>query len=96
MTQYLMFTLVSSDAMASPEAAARLDRSVPTKVAAHCPSVRWLASYELLGPWDYVDLFDAPDYATARRVAQLVRSLGHETAEVWPAVARSRRESMMR
>lgn len=33
----------------------------------NCPEVRWQASYVLLGPADYLDIFTAPDNATATK-----------------------------
>ena len=39
----------------------------------------------MLGPCDYLDVFEAPDADTATKVALLVRSLGHATTETWLA-----------
>jgi len=37
------------------------------------------------GPYDYVDIFEAPNGEIATKVALLVRSLGHATTETWVA-----------
>jgi uncharacterized protein with GYD domain len=39
----------------------------------------------VLGPYDYLDIFEAPDNEAAAKVAVVVRSFGHATTETWPA-----------
>jgi uncharacterized protein with GYD domain len=80
-----MLTRLSPDAVTEPAAIAELGRQVSEKLAVACPETRWIASYAVLGPCDYVDLFEAPDNEAAARVAVVVRSCGHATTEVWPA-----------
>lgn len=62
-----------------------LERQVMRKIETECPSVSWGASYALLGPADYLDIFQAPDCDTAMKVALIVRSFGYATTETWPA-----------
>jgi uncharacterized protein with GYD domain len=61
-------------------------RIVQKKIKECCPMVIWLGNYAILGPWDYVDIFQAPDMKTAMKVAALVRSYGGAHTEVWPAL----------
>jgi len=39
----------------------------------------------VLGNADYVDIFTAPKNATATKVAEIIRTFGHATTEIWPA-----------
>ena len=57
------------------------------KVKTTCPDVRWVAHYALLGPYDFMDIYEAPDGETAFRVSLLSRENGALSAESWPAVA---------
>jgi uncharacterized protein with GYD domain len=83
---YILLTRPSPDALHQPKSFETLERHVADRVREHCPDVRWLANYALLGPWDYLDIVEAPDTEAAMRLAVLVRSHGHATTELWPAV----------
>jgi uncharacterized protein with GYD domain len=56
--------------------------------------VKWLANYAVLGPCDYLDIFEAPDNDAATKVALLVRSFGHATTETWVLTPWDRYEGM--
>jgi uncharacterized protein with GYD domain len=51
-----------------------------------CPDVTWHAHYALLGPYDFMDIYEAPDVETAHRVSLISRAEGALTAESWPAL----------
>lgn len=52
-----------------------------------CPEVKWIAHYALLGRYDFMDIYEAPDDATAHKVSLISRYEGAATAESWPALA---------
>lgn len=85
MPTYAMLTRLSPEALTRPEVVEELNRHVAERIGKECPSVRWVANYAVLGPCDYLDVFEAPDEETATKVALLVRSLGHATTETWIA-----------
>ena len=68
-----------------PSTIDELGQKVIDKLNAECPEANWIASYAVLGPYDYLDLFEAPDNETATKVAVIVRTFGHATREIWPA-----------
>jgi uncharacterized protein with GYD domain len=80
-----MLTKVSPTALTTPQAVETLYREFEERLHRECPTVKWISNYAVLGPHDYLDIFEAPDPETATRVALLVRSLGHATTETWVA-----------
>ena len=58
--------------------------------------VEWLANYAILGPYDYLDIFRAPDVETAMKVATIVRTFGHAHTEVWAATEWKQFKEMVR
>jgi len=85
MPTYVMLTRLSPEALSRPESVEELNRAVEDRIKRECPQVKWLANYAVLGPCDYLDVFEAPDVDTATRVSLLVRSFGHATTETWLA-----------
>jgi uncharacterized protein with GYD domain len=85
MATYVMLTRLSPEALTRPGSVADLNKQVEDRIRQECPGVKWIANYAVLGPCDYLDIFDAPDADAATRVALLVRSFGHATTETWLA-----------
>ena len=96
MPAFVMLTRVSPEALRSPKGVEVLERVAMTAVRAECAGVEWLASYAVLGPYDYLDIFRAPDIETATKVATLVRIAGRAHTEVWPATEWTRYKEMVR
>lgn len=85
MATFIMLTRLSPDAAESPQQVEQLEQQVMDKIRSDLPEVNWLHNFATLGPYDYVDIFEAPDIDTATRVSTLVRIYGHATSEIWPA-----------
>jgi uncharacterized protein with GYD domain len=48
--------------------------------------VRWLANYAILGPYDYLDIFEAPSELEAAKAIMIIRSFGRAQTETWTAL----------
>lgn len=85
MASFIMLTRLGYGAAKSPDQLVSLSHKAMDKIRADCPSVVWKASYIVLGPADYLDIFEAPDIEAALRVAATIRTVGHATTEIWAA-----------
>ncbi len=96
MPTFIMLTRLSVDALRSPGTLEELERKVMERIRSECPNVEWINSFTILGPYDYVDIFRAPDTDTAFKVATIIRTFGHAYTEVWTATEWSRFKEMVR
>lgn len=83
MATFAMLTRLSPEAVTKPGLVTELNQKVESRIKQECPGVKWIANYAVLGPCDYLDIFEAPDTEAATKVALLVRSFGHASTETW-------------
>ncbi len=50
------------------------------------PSVKWITHYAILGPYDFLDIFEANNEIEAAKVSLLSRTAGAAFAESWTAI----------
>ncbi|MFX1479238.1 MAG: GYD domain-containing protein [Promethearchaeota archaeon] len=50
------------------------------------PDIKWIAHYAILGPYDFLDIFEAKDEQEAAKVSLLSRTWGASFAESWTAI----------
>lgn len=85
MSTFILLSKLSPEAVKDPNNIEELGRKVTERIRSQCPGVKWVGSYSVLGPYDYLDIFEAPDERSASKVAVIVRSFGHATTETWLA-----------
>jgi len=61
-----------------------------------CPQVKFLAHYALLGTYDFMDIYEAPDEEMAARVSLITRTNGAFQVESWPAIPSKRLEEIVK
>ena len=86
MPTFVLMTRLAPEALADARGRRAMGKEWLKRVHESCPDVKWLAHYALLGPYDFMDVYEAPDVETAHRVSLISRSEGALTAESWPAV----------
>ena len=50
------------------------------------PDIKWIAHYAILGPYDFLDIYEAPNEETASKVSMISLSGGATAAESWTAI----------
>jgi uncharacterized protein with GYD domain len=75
---FIMLTRLAYGAIRSPEQLEKLEKEVMERIEEGLAGgqVKWLANYAVLGPYDYLDIFEAPDIDAAMKVSAIVRTLG--------------------
>jgi len=96
MALFILLTRISTESIRSPKSLEDLEKKVMERIRAECPNVEWVHNFAVLGPYDYLDVFRAPDNDTAFKVATIIRSFGHAKTEVWAATEWAKFKEMVR
>jgi uncharacterized protein with GYD domain len=96
MPTFVLLTRLSPEAVRSADALETLEREAMRRIRDECPEVEWVNNCAVLGPYDYLDIFHAPDVETAAKVATLVRIHGRAQTETWAAVEWDRFKELVR
>ncbi|HXV75818.1 MAG TPA: GYD domain-containing protein [Candidatus Polarisedimenticolaceae bacterium] len=86
MPTYVLMTRLAPDSLHDARGRRAVGKSWLEQVRKACPDVEWLAHYAILGPYDFMDIYRAPDEETAHKVSLISRSAGAVTAESWGAL----------
>ena len=86
MPTFILMTRLTPETLHDAEVRRAMGRAWLKKVKAACPEVTWHAHYAILGPYDFMDIYEAPDVETAHRVSLISRSEGAVSAESWQAL----------
>jgi len=86
MPRFVLMTRLSNDHLKDAGDRRATGKEWLDTVKKTCPEVKWLEHYALLGPYDFMDIYEAPDVETAHRVSLISRSQGAVSAESWQAL----------
>ena len=64
----------------------RMGRAWIEQVKHVCPEARFVAHYALLGGYDFMDIYEAPDEEAAAKVAMIGNAGGAFQVESWTAI----------
>ena len=86
MQTFVLMTKLSPEMSRQVKDQAKLGRLWLEQVKEKCPQVNFLAHYALLGPYDFLDIYEAPDEETAAKVSLISLETGAYLAESWVAI----------
>lgn len=76
MKTFILLTKLSPEISKQMKDRARLGRNWLEQVKKKCPEVKFIEHYALLGPFDFLDIYEAPDEETAAKVSMISLSNG--------------------
>ena len=95
MPTYVLMTKLAPDSIGNAKLRKSKGQDWLARVHDACPEVKWIAHYALLGRYDFMDLYEAPDDATAHKVSLISREQGAVSAESWPALSYDKHLKLM-
>jgi uncharacterized protein with GYD domain len=90
MATYILMTKLAPEVTKDIRQRETIGKAWKTDVKAKCPKVKFVAHYALLGPYDFMDIYEAPDEEEAAKVAMITLSRGALKAETWGAIPYNR------
>ena len=86
MPLFVLMTRLAPESVHDARVRRAMGKEWMKKIKSSCPKVKWIAHYALLGPYDFMDIYEAPDFETAHKVSLISRSEGALSAESWQAL----------
>ncbi|MBM4429687.1 MAG: GYD domain-containing protein [Chloroflexi bacterium] len=86
MTTFVLLSKVSAESLKRVKNLAEMDRAFERKLAEQCPGVKRVASFALLGAYDFLHIFEAPDAVTAAKVALISNEFGTGSTQTLTAI----------
>jgi uncharacterized protein with GYD domain len=86
MQTFVLMTKLAPELSRQVKDQERIGREWLEQVKSKCPEVNFLTHYALLGPYDFLDIYEAPDEETAAKVSLISMQNGAFLAESWVAI----------
>lgn len=86
MRTFMLMTKLSPEVSKQVKNRNKIGRAWLAEVKKKCPEVKFKAHYALLGPYDFVDIYEAPDEESAAKVSMISLANGAIQAESWTAI----------
>lgn len=86
MQTYILMSKLSTEVTKKMKDRTKLGREWLEQVKEKCPDVKFIDHYALLGKYDFMDIYQAPDEETAAKVSMISLANGALQAESWLAI----------
>ena len=81
MQTYILLTKLSPDVTRNMKDRAKIGRTWMDQVKDKCPEVKFISHYALLGQYDFLDIYEAPDEEIAAKVSMISQLNGALSAQ---------------
>jgi uncharacterized protein with GYD domain len=85
MSTFILMTKLAPEVTKEMKHRERIGKAWMKTVNEKVPDIKWIAHYALLGPYDFMDIFEAPDEEAAAKVSMITLASGAIQAESWLA-----------
>lgn len=86
MQTFILMTKLPPELSSKVKQREQIGRNWLGQVKEKCPNVHFVAHYALLGKYDFIDIFEAPDAEMAAKVSLISQKEGAMQAESWTAI----------
>jgi uncharacterized protein with GYD domain len=86
MATFVLLSKVSSEGVRHVQSLVEMDREFEAQLKRQCPNVKRMASYALLGAYDFLHIFEATDAREAAKVALIANSFGVASTQTLTAI----------
>ena len=86
MQTFILLTKLSSDLTRQMQDREKIGKTWIDQVRDKCPQVKFIAHYALLGQYDFLDIYEAPDAETAAKVSMISQKNGALQAQSLMAI----------
>jgi len=90
MPTFVLMTKLPPEITRKMKDRADMGREWLNKAKEKCPSVKFLCHYALLGPYDFLDIYEANNEEDAAKVSMISLAFGAERSESWSAIPYNR------
>ncbi len=90
MQTYILLTKLSPEISKQMKDRAALGHAWLDQVKTKCPQVKFISHYAILGQYDFIDIYEAPDNETAAKVSIISQANGALSAESLTAISYKR------
>jgi uncharacterized protein with GYD domain len=86
MKTFILMTKLAPEISRQMKDRENIGRAWLERVKEKCPEVKFISHYALLGPYDFLDIYEAPDEETAAKVSMISLANGAFQAQSWTAI----------
>ncbi len=86
MPTFILATKLSQGLTKNPALREDIGKEWKSRVSQKCPGVKWISHFAVLGPYDFIDIYEASSEEEAAKVSMITLSSGASVAESWTAI----------